>query len=83
MTSDDDDGGAHQNDEAAIARQPFTTRAGNVTEILRDLQSGLRGIEDGEQPEIPGDEKAGELSESELRPLIEAALERHRGDSGG
>ena len=29
------------------------------------------------QPKVPGDDKAGELVEAELGPLVEAAFERH------
>jgi hypothetical protein len=42
--------------------------------VLRHLDAGLRGIEDGEQPQVPRDEKPDELVESQLRPLVQAAL---------
>ena len=53
-------------------------RSEDVAEVLRELQSDVRHVQDREQPEVPGDDEADRLVEAELGPLIEAALERHR-----
>jgi hypothetical protein len=71
-----EDDGADDHDKPRRPRQPFASGPHNVPEILSDLKTGLRGIEDGKQPEIPRDEKSRQLSESNLGPLIEPALER-------
>src|SRR5207237_248530 len=52
--------------------------AEDVPEVLRDLQPCFGRVQDGKQPQVPGDHESRELVESELGPLIQAAFERHR-----
>ena len=80
---------AHHRDERAAGGQPVATRPDHVREVLRRLNPGFRRVEDREQPQVPCHEETSQLVESELRPLIQAALERHQtievdhDDSGG
>ena len=69
---------AHQQHEPVAAGEPLAARPEDVDDVLRDLQSRVGGIEDGEQPQVPRDEEPGQLVEPELRPLVQAALERHQ-----
>ena len=50
----------------------------DVAGILGELQPDVRHVQNGEQPQVPGDDEPDELVEAELGPLVEAALERHR-----
>jgi hypothetical protein len=65
-------------DEPDVARQPFTPRTDDIAEVLSDLKTGLGCVEDGEEPEIPRDQKSRDFAEPELRPLVKPSLERHR-----
>jgi len=61
--------------EPARPREAFAVRSKNVAEVLRHLDPGLGGIEDGEEPEIPRDQEARQLTESEFGPLIQSPFE--------
>jgi hypothetical protein len=68
----------HGGDDPRARRHGVAAIAKNVSEVLGDLQARFGCVQDPEQPQVPGNQKAGQLVEPELRPLIQAAFERHR-----
>ena len=58
-------------------RKPLAARPNDVDDILRYLEADLGGVKNGQEPEVPSDEKTDGIVKPELCPLVNAALERH------
>ncbi|OLD16706.1 MAG: hypothetical protein AUJ01_10115 [Acidobacteria bacterium 13_1_40CM_3_65_5] len=69
---------ADQRNDRLAGRQRIGALSDDVRDVLRRLQTRLRRVEDGEQPQVPRDEKSRQLVEPELGPLIQPAFERHQ-----
>jgi len=82
-----EDQDVHERDDPVTTHQGRAFSRHEVVEVLRDLQADLRGVQDREQPQVPRDQEADQIVESQLRPLIQPAFERHRAiemdDDGG
>src|SRR5207249_9168572 len=68
---------ADQRDAPFAVRHPRGARTDSVRDVRGDEHSAECDDRDRKQPEIPGNDKSGELVEAKLRPLINAAFERH------
>ena len=57
---------------------PVGARADCISDVFLDNQTDARHHQDAEDPKIPGDHERHKIIESDLGPLIQAALERRQ-----
>src|SRR6185503_17997135 len=65
-----DDDETHDAAKPLAAGKPVAAWSDDVADVLRDLESDLRRVQDGGQPYIPRDDKPNCLVDAELGPLI-------------